>query len=384
VVNPAHYGGRGQALVKHTFLDRYMRDQLYKVGHFGTFVYVDLFAGPWQSRSNDYSDTSFGIALQRMREAKAKLASNGTNVQMIAHLVEKKNFDELEAAVARFPEIEVHCHRGRAEVHANAIASQIPTSAFRFVVVDPKGLPDVRDFAQLIAAPKTEVLLNFMFQFANRFAHTDRMPRLIEWLSSVAPQRNWQDEVDGLSGDEREQFITDMARSALVKMGAYDFAPAITVDETETNRALYKLIYLTRHPLGLRVFRDAQVAALDVQAGHRSMVQESKRQEKTGQGNMFVAAGLADPGERSAVALSNGRRKAVQSAFEQISAAPKGGILWKLLWTMVLNDHVVTYRELSDAVAKWHKEGRVTIQGLPPKARTPKDDLFITLRQRGT
>lgn len=379
MVDPANYDdGRGQALVKHTFLDRYIRDQLYKVGHFGTFAYVDLFAGPWQARSADYSDTSFGIALQRMREAKAKLASLGKQVRMIAHLVEKDNFAELEAAVVRFPEIEVTCHRGRAEDHANAIAAAIPASAFRFVVIDPKGLNDVREFAKLISAPRTEVLLNFMFQFANRFVATNRMPRLIEWLSTVAPGPDWQARVEILSGEEREQYVTDMARAALVKMGEYDFAPAITVDEAETNRTLYKLIFLTRHPLGLRVFRDAQVAALEVQAGHRSKLHADKRQEKTGQGDMFTAAGLTDPGERSAKLLTSGRRRAERRALELIDGAPEGGILWKLLWTVVLDEEVVTYRDLSDAVAGWHKTGRVTIQGLAPKARTPKDDLYIT------
>lgn len=53
------------------------------------FTYVDLFAGPWQSKSGDYSDTSFGIALRRMTEAKTTQAKLGRSVKMVAHLVEK-------------------------------------------------------------------------------------------------------------------------------------------------------------------------------------------------------------------------------------------------------------------------------------------------------
>src|SRR5690606_29502657 len=107
---------------------------------------------------------------------------------------------------------------------------------------------------------------------------------------------------------------------------------------------------------------------------HRSKLHADKRQEKTGQGDMFTAAGLTDPGERSAKLLSTGRRRAEKRALELIDGAPEGGILWKLLWTVVLDEEVVTYRDLSDAVAGWHKTGRVTIQGLAPRAWTPKDD----------
>jgi three-Cys-motif partner protein len=373
VVDPAHYEGREQALVKHTFLERYMRDALPKVGRFGTFAYVDLFAGPWQSRAPDYSDTSFGIALTQMTKTKAALARNGINVRMMAYLVELNNYQELQRAAATFPDIEVKCYPGKAEHHARAIAADIPGPAFRFVVIDPKGLPDPRHFASLIASPRTEVLLNFMFQFANRFLATQLMPRLVEWLSTVAPGPDWQAQVDRLSGAEREEFITNMARQALAKMGNYEIAPAITVDETESDRALYKLIYLSRHDLGLRVFRDAQAIALGVQADQRSKVKAAKREAKTCQPDMFASAGIVDPGERSARVLADGRRDAECLALEIIRKAGTEGVLWKRLWTAVLDAKVVTYKGLGDAVAAWKRERRISIPELIPPARKPKD-----------
>ena len=127
------YEGREQALVKHTFLDTYMPAQIPKIVSWAdTFCYVDLFAGPWQSRSGDCSDTSFGIALKRMCEAKAKQAELGRSVRMVAHLVEKdpKNFVELVEAVKRFPDVEVHCYQGMAEQHAATIAAALPVRAF--------------------------------------------------------------------------------------------------------------------------------------------------------------------------------------------------------------------------------------------------------------
>lgn len=374
MVDESYYAGRGQALVKHTFLDRYLRDQLPKVGRFKTFTYVDLYAGPWQARAPDYSDTSFGIALRRMTEAKAVLKGLGVDVRMIAHLVELKNCAELYQATRQFPGIEVHCHPGRAEQYAAEIAAKIPQDGFRFVVIDPKGLPDVRHFASLICAPRTEVLLNFMFQFANRFVATDKMPRLIEWLSMVAPGPDWQREVDRMFGDERETFITDMARAALSRIGGYPYAPAITVDEADTDRTLYKLIYLTRHELGLRVFRDAERKSLEVQTALRTGAKAAKREARTGLLDLFAEAGIDDPNERSARLLAAGKRAGAGCALQLVIEAGSQGITWKALWPQVLDRFCITHRELGDAVGRWKSEGRVQIAGLGPKARKPTED----------
>lgn len=378
MLDAAHYEGREQALVKHTFLDRYLRDQLMKVGRFGNFAYVDLFAGPWKSKAADYSDTSFGIALRRMAEAKEALAKVGVDVEFTAHLVEKDNFEELSHAVSLFDDVKVHCYRGLAEDHAPMIARAVAGSKFRFVVIDPLGLPDPRQFSGLISAKNTEVLLNFMFDFANRFAGTELMPALIDWLSIVAPKEQWQAEIAELDSSARETHITDMARGALARMGGYEFAPAITVDKVESDRALYKLLFLTRHEKGLRLFRDAQATALEVQSAQRSRVKAARRAEKTGQNDMFAVAGFSDPAERSSQILLRDRAKAIEAALESIDNAPAGGILWKTLWTMILDDRVITYRELSKAVTNWHKTGRVVIRGLPERARAPQDNLYIS------
>lgn len=177
MIDRQFYEGREQALVKHTFLDRYLRDALPKVSRFGTFAYVDLFAGPWSSRCPKYGDTSFGIALRQMAAAKAAQKKLGNDVRMVAHLVERDAHDELSNAVKFYGGVdEVRIYRGTAEDHAQLIHERIPAGAFRFVAIDPKGLPDMGMFSQLVAAPNTEALINFMFEFANRFAHTDSGP----------------------------------------------------------------------------------------------------------------------------------------------------------------------------------------------------------------
>src|SRR3546814_9171518 len=99
--------------------------------------------------------------------------------------------------------------------------------------------------------------MNFMFQFANRCAGAqDRMPTLEGGLGDLQENGGWRAEFAELRGSEREAAISERARQALRRMGDYKFAPALTVDETAVDRPLYKLIYLTRHPAGIKVFRE--------------------------------------------------------------------------------------------------------------------------------
>src|SRR5262245_32139179 len=64
MVSLQDYQGREQSYVKHTFLERYLEALVHKTAStYPHVVYVDGFAGPWQSTNEKFQDTSFGIAL---------------------------------------------------------------------------------------------------------------------------------------------------------------------------------------------------------------------------------------------------------------------------------------------------------------------------------
>lgn len=379
MVDQSLYEGREPAFVKHTFLEQYIRDMLPKVSRFKKFVYVDLFAGPWKSRCRDFSDTSFGIALSQMAEAKKVQERLGHTVEMVAHLVEKESHEELERAVQKFSGVdEIHVHPGTAEQFAQRIADSLPTDSFRFVVIDPKGLPDMRMFRCLVAPDRTEVLINFMFEFANRFAHTDRLPKLESWLTELNDNRDWKIALSQLSGSDRERYITLLASNALAAMGQYRYAPWITVDESEADRTLYKLIYLSRHPAGISVFRDAQHGALSRQSAVRSDIKTAK----TGQAGLFDKPGEADPFERSGQLIERERQSAEHVAFEVIKNAGAAGIHWEKLWPQVLELWLIRRVELARTIAQWQKQGKIEISGWGPKRRSARDGDLISIARK--
>src|SRR5260221_3991759 len=100
-VDLSNYEGREQAFVKHYLLEHYLPGWAYKVGSkWGSLVYVDGFAGPWESKDPNYADTSFRIAVNALRSAKAGLSTKQVKLSFGSILVEKEK-DRFQEQIGR-------------------------------------------------------------------------------------------------------------------------------------------------------------------------------------------------------------------------------------------------------------------------------------------
>jgi len=383
----AHYEGREQAFVKHTFLDRYLPALVGKVcSRYDEFIYVDGFAGPWKSAAGEsFEDTSFGIALNHMTAQRLLYLSRGRDVRMRAFLVERdpSAFAQLKEAAKRFDKVEVTPLEGMMEDHATSIAASIPLPAFSFTLIDPKGFPEINALMPLLKRQNSEALVNFMFDFANRFAGTDLIPRLEAWLSTLG-SRDWQYQVGGLSGAAREEKLEELASEALRITGGYTYAPVITVDKAVHDRALYKLIFLSRHPEGLKVFRDSQAKTLTAQAASRSRAKARKKAVSSPMDDLFAEGEDAVPNDRSSQILRRSQVRAPVTLEREIKAAGAGGILWGKLWPPILNEHAVTRSWLGREVNARRKKGCLLAPGWPSeKHQIPEDDQRLIWSQAG-
>ncbi len=373
----AHYAGREQAFVKHTFLDKYLPALIGKVcSRYHEFVYVDGFAGPWKSAAGEtFDDTSFGIALKHMTAQRALYLSRGRDVRMRAFLVERdaSSFAELQQAVTRFPEIEVTALNGMMEDHAATIAASIPQTAFSYTLIDPKGFPTIGALMPLLRRERAEALVNFMFDFANRFAGTDLIPALETWLSGIA-STDWRSSVEGLSGIEREKKLEGLAAKALQVTGKYTYAPVISVDKVHHDRTLYKLIFLSRHPDGLMVFRDGEASALKAQAIARSVSKAKKRVESSLAGDLFADGADAVPNDRSSQLIMRSQEQAPGRLVERLKTAGALGVTWRDLWPPILEEFSVTRSWLGRQVNGLRKSGTISAPRWPSERKEIPDD----------
>lgn len=376
-VDVAHYDGREQAFVKHTFLDKYLPALIGKVcSRYGEFVYIDGFAGPWKSAAGEkFEDTSFGIALNHMTAQRLLYLSRGRDVRMRAFLVEKEasSFAQLQEAIKQFPKIEVTPLHGMMEDHAANITALIPSTAFSFTLIDPKGFPEINRLIPLLERPNAEALVNFMFDFANRFGGTDLIPKLEDWLS-LAGKADWRERIKGLSGAEREQVYEDLAVEALRATPGYEFAPVITVDKVLHNRPLYKLIFLSRHSKGLEVFRDSEEKTLGVQAEVRSAAKAKTKAANSGMGDLFGDGSDAIPNDRSSQVLRLSKEQAPNNLVERLKAAGTAGTTWGKLWPQILEDFSVTRSWLGRQVNELRKSGQLLTPGWPSERKQIPDD----------
>ncbi len=206
------------------------------------------------------------------------------------------------------------------------------------------------------------------------------MPTLEGWLGDLSDEQgNWRQDFAELRGPDREAAITERARQAMRKMGGYAHAPALTVDETASERPLYKLIYLSRHPIGLRVFRDAHVKALEAQATYKSVRKAETRRQRSGMDDLFASLSAMDPGERSALEIADGVVAAQSMMLNLLEQNPKG-LSWREIWPRVLDACVVTHNQLGDYVRDLRRSGKIDVPDWTGNAiRRPKDEFLIKL-----
>jgi three-Cys-motif partner protein len=67
------YSGREQTKAKHFILKRYLQALAFKVLRFYDITYVDGFSGPWETKTEDFLDSSFMIAISVLKDAQRKI-----------------------------------------------------------------------------------------------------------------------------------------------------------------------------------------------------------------------------------------------------------------------------------------------------------------------
>jgi three-Cys-motif partner protein len=219
------YKGREQSYVKHVLLEQYLEALVHKTASvYPHIVYVDGFAGPWQSAAENHEDTSFGIALRELRRAKASWKANGREVKMTAILIEKspRAYKELVTLPPKFPDIEVVPLNGDFVSLIPIILAKIPIAAFSFFLLDPKGwrIP-LSALGPLLSRENSEVLFNFMFEFINRAVSIDD-PVVVAGLNELLPTGDWRKRLAGdVPSDERKSILVDAFTQCLFAAGKY-------------------------------------------------------------------------------------------------------------------------------------------------------------------
>ncbi|HEY7297419.1 MAG TPA: three-Cys-motif partner protein TcmP [Xanthobacteraceae bacterium] len=377
------YKDREQSYVKHVFLESYLERLAHKTAsQYPHVVYIDGFAGPWQSAHEDFQDTSFGVALNALSRAKNSWKASGRDVHMSAHLVERDPdaYNKLASIPSRYPDITVRTYEGDFLTVLPNILSEIPTDAFAFFLIDPKGwrLP-LTALAPLLRRANSEVIFNFMFDFINRAASI-RDPAVVAGLNELIPFGDWRQrlqaaERDGASPDVRKAILVEAFSECLVRLGQYRYVAETTVLRPVKDRPLYCLFYATRHPIGIEVFRDSQIKALEEQSKARATGKVRHAEATTGQREIFES--LHDMAPNELAAFLEGQRQHATALLLRLTPDAPSTIRYHDLWPQILARLVVRHSDVNRITAQLRRHGLLVIPDWERSKRVPQPEYRV-------
>ena len=376
------YIGREQTLAKHFILRKYLQALTFKLLQGGRrgLTYVDAFSGPWQSKTADFSDTSFMIAINVLKDAHEKYK----NKQIRCFFVEenRESYKQLESAVRAYHSPEQGFHvatfNGKFEDAIPQIEAFVGSS-FALTFIDPTGwtgypLPEI---APLLRR-EGEVLVNFMYDHVNRFAGWDD-PANLATFNPILGGPDWKDRLD--PSLPRGQAVEKLFRGEIKREGRFKHVLSTHVSKATADRPHFSIVYGTRSSKGLTTFRTVEYNVL---RGHEKRLFERRQEIKeahTGQASLFAASELPDPNSFEAVVTENkeNARKWIIRYLQERQRPIEFGKLWEL----VLERFVLRETNVKDVCVDLAAEGRIKAPWKAERRPKPNDrDLIEMLVER--
>jgi three-Cys-motif partner protein len=287
------YSGREQTKAKHFILKSYLQALAFKVLTSSDLTYVDGFSGPWETTTLNFSDSSFMIAINVLQDAQRSILARTGARRRIRCFFSENNpeaYALLEGAVAKFhmPEsdFEIRTYKGHFEDAVIDIQSFIGSS-FPLIFIDPtgwKGYP-LDKIKPLLARARCEVLINFMYDFINRFSHSANA-EIIQSMAPILGGPDWPNRID--QNLPRGLAVERLFRETLKTTGNFKFVVSTKIDKTAAERPHFFIAYGTKSLIGLKTFRQIEYDALRKHAKDRANALERQREQRLNVADMFA------------------------------------------------------------------------------------------------
>jgi three-Cys-motif partner protein len=364
------YEGREQTYVKHLILRSYLERFAHIVGfHWPSITYIDGFSGPWRNRNEDFSDTSFAVALNELRRARDTLKQHGKELRIRCVFVEKD--------ASAFAKLQSFVESNRHDVEILAINDEFENAipeiirfikqdgdSFPFTLIDPTGYSGfaMKCISPLLKLQPGEVLINVMLEFIRR---SIEFKDLRKCYAELFGTDDYFESLKGLEGDNRDDAIAEKYCDSLKKFCDYDFVLRASVLHPDKNRLNFQLIYATRHIKGVEEFKLTESKAMQLQEKSRANVEEKKKR-KGGQKSFLEV----DEMPESKYFTKSHDRFCKQAKEKVISILNQHRhIDYDQLWLAALSYPMVCELDLRNWLKDWRSRNLVEWHGLSPRGR---------------
>jgi three-Cys-motif partner protein len=349
------YRGREQTYLKHFFLEHYLERVGYVIGMtHRSLVYVDGFSGPWQSTGEDFEDTSFMIAIRKLRQVREGIAKRGRSVDIRCVFVEKdsESFAALQQAVGSVTDLTIKAIPGEFENLIPEILEFIGPR-FSLTFIDPTGWKGfaLNRIAPILKHSPGEVLINYMTDFMNRFSD---LPGHSQAFSDMmgGPGFEGLDEVDKL------EFYCERVRET----GGFAHVTSTKIKKPTSDRSYFHLIYGTRHVKGLEEFRCVEEREIEEQEKVRLEAMDFARLVRSSQQTLFAPEALAGRSSFEQEMLEQ-KIKATDRLNALLDA--KGWASYEDVLRSMLELPLVWEKVIKQIINEQQEAGRLKIEGPP-------------------
>jgi three-Cys-motif partner protein len=369
------YFGREQTKAKHFILKRYLQALAFKILRFNDITYVDGFSGPWETKTEDFIDSSFMIAISVLKDAQQKIQAQTVRRPKIRCFFSENNrqaYARLVAAIAPFhtPEegFEIKTYCGEFE---NAI-SEIQTfvgRSFPLIFIDPTGWTgySFKNISPLFDRPKCEVLINFMYDFVNRAASMNDA-KTIASLDPILGGPGWETRLD--PNLTRGRGVERLFRDNLATVGQFDFVVSTKIDRPTADRPHFFIAYGTKSRDGLKAFRETEYNALKINARDRANAKERKREDRSGSQDLF--SGFEADIRETTIDEIVEEQKVLALADTRKILREFGSLPFSTLWEILLQAYMLRTTNIKDLCVELAKLGEIE-QTWNGGARKPRD-----------
>ena len=375
------YAGREQTQAKHFILKRYLQELAFKILRSEDITYVDGFSGPWETKTGDFSDSSFMIAISALLDAQRQVQAQTGVLRRIRCFFSEANpssFQQLAAAVAPFHKptesFEIKTYHGEFADAVGEIQSYVGSS-FALIFIDPTGWTGYPfdKIKPLFARKRCEVLINFMYDFVQRFVHSED-PEIIASFDEIFGGPGWRSRLD--QNLDRGLAAEKLFRETLKAAGKFEFVVSTKIDKATADRPHFFISYGTKSLAGLKAFRQTEYDALRVHERNRANAKERVRQERTGTPDLF--AGHQAKMQEATVDEIVEEQMAAASAKLLADLAAGGPQLFSKVLVSLLQPYMLRETNVKDICVSLAKARKVE-NSWGSGNRKPQDDNIIRL-----
>ena len=384
------YLGREQTLVKHLILSKYLERFAHKVGtKWDCITYVDCFAGPWNVQSSDLRDSSFSIAIHELKRARETHKKRGHDLRLRCQFLEKdpsayEQLRKYSLEVSSDSGIEIATRNAEFSDSIDDILSFVRNGgprSFPFLFIDPTGWSGyaMTTIAPLLKLRPVEVLINFMTGHIRRFLDSP-VNNTRESFAALFGSASYRTRLEGLTGADLDDEAVKLYSENVKTVGGFAFVCRATVLHPQINRTQFNLVYATRHPVGVTVFKESEAKAMETMEVARAKAGQRKREQRMKQAELLDASELHDSNYYSSLRerYTDVARKAVEMVL-----AERGDVPYDEIWSVALSHPLVWERDLKHWIADWSKAGHLTLKGLSVGQRVPQRGRKIIVVWKG-